>query len=185
MNLVIKTKHILMLLQWISWILFIGLCIDSLGIIFNTVYNLIRQPEQLDSYWQGAEYLSSLYLFDQGNFVVVAGMMGIVGVLKSLMFYLIVKVFSEKKLKLSEPFNMDLRKFIANTAYLCLGIGLFSNAAAQYTQWLHTQGAASVDMESLKLGGADVWLFMSVMLMLIVQLVKRGIELQQENDLTI
>ena len=185
MNLIIKTKHILMLLQWISWILFIGLCIDTGGIIFNTIYNLIRQPEQLDSYWQGAEYLSSLYLMDKVNYVVVAGLMGLVGIFKSLMFYLIVKVFSEKKLKLSEPFNTDLRKFIVNTAYLCLGIGISSIIVNDYTQWLQTLGAMKVDMESLKLGGADVWLFMSVILMLIVQLVKRGIEIQKENGLTI
>jgi hypothetical protein len=41
------------------------------------------------------------------------------------------------------------------------------------------------DPQSLQLGGADVWLFMAVILFLVTQLVKRGIEIQNENDLTI
>jgi hypothetical protein len=37
----------------------------------------------------------------------------------------------------------------------------------------------------LHLGGADVWLFMGVILYIIAQIFKRGIEIQAENELTV
>jgi hypothetical protein len=51
--------------------------------------------------------------------------------------------------------------------------------------WLTKQGVKSADLQSLHIAGADVWLFMAVILFVIVQIVKRGIEIQRENDLTI
>jgi len=41
------------------------------------------------------------------------------------------------------------------------------------------------DTQHLRLGGADVWLFMSVTLFVIAQIFKRGIEIQTENELTV
>lgn len=43
----------------------------------------------------------------------------------------------------------------------------------------------TANMRSLHLDGADVWLFMAVILFIIGQVVKRGVEMQNENDLTI
>ena len=37
----------------------------------------------------------------------------------------------------------------------------------------------------LGIGGGDVWLFMAVVLMVIGQVFKKGIELQTESDLTV
>ena len=41
------------------------------------------------------------------------------------------------------------------------------------------------DTQLLHLGGADVWLFMAVILFIIAQIFKRGIEIQTENELTV
>jgi len=41
------------------------------------------------------------------------------------------------------------------------------------------------DTQHLHLGGADVWLFMGVILFVIAQIFKRGIEIQRENELTV
>jgi len=41
------------------------------------------------------------------------------------------------------------------------------------------------DVQYLRLGGADVWLFMGVTLFVIAQIFKRGIEIQTENELTV
>ncbi len=55
----------------------------------------------------------------------------------------------------------------------------------KYSVWLTKQGFEIADLQSLHIGGADVWLFMAVILLVIVKIVKRGIEIQNENDLTI
>lgn len=41
------------------------------------------------------------------------------------------------------------------------------------------------DVRQLSFGGADVWLFMGVTLLVIAYMFKRGIEIQSENELTI
>ena len=80
---------------------------------------------------------------------------------------------------------MELRRFILNQSYLALGIGLFSQSGFEYTVWLTTQGLQTADLQSLHIAGADVWLFMAVILFVILQVVKKGIEIQNENDLTV
>ena len=86
---------------------------------------------------------------------------------------------------MSQPFNRDLVRFIFNVSYLALGIGLFSWWGVKYTEWFVKQGVEMPDIQYLRLGGADVWLFMGVTLFVIAQIFKRGIEIQTENELTV
>jgi hypothetical protein len=184
MEIKITTNQVLKALQLLSWIIFIGLCIEAGGIIFNTFYTFFINPANTYSFWGKAD-LSGLYKFDHGYFLVIAMTMSIVAVLKAIMFYLIVRLFAEKKLDMSKPFSMELRNFILNLAYLALGIGLFSCSGFKYSVWLAEQGIRIPDPQSLHIAGADVWLFMAVILFVITQIVKKGIEIQNENDLTI
>lgn len=184
MELQITTQQMLKLLQVISWIIFIGLCIEAGGIIFSTVYTFTINPVNTRHFWEGADF-SSLYNYDPGQFLVIILFMTIVAVLKAILFYLIIKLFVEKKLSIAQPFNAVLSKFLLHAAYLALGIGLFSHSGCEYAHWLSKQQVDMPGPQALQLGGADVWLFMAVVLFVVTQLVKRGIEIQHENDLTI
>jgi hypothetical protein len=185
MEIKITTKQILKVLQILSWIIFIGLCIEAGAIAVNTGITLFINPPGVKNFWEGSDYLSSLLHFDQGYFIAISVTMIIVAVLKAIMFYLIVKLFTEKKLNLSQPFSTELRQFILKMSYLALGIGLFSFYGFKYTAWLASKGVGAADLQVLHIAGADVWLFMAVILYVIVQIVKRGIEIQTENDLTV
>ncbi|HUC83002.1 MAG TPA: DUF2975 domain-containing protein [Flavisolibacter sp.] len=185
MEIKITTRHFLKVLELVSWVIFIGLCIEAGGTIINTVIAFFINSTWTGNFWEGADYLTSLFEFDKGHFLAVAIIMIIVSVLKAILFYLIVKLFIEKKLSISQPFSVRLRRFVATAAYLALGIGMFSYYGDKYAAWLSKQGVPAVDLQALHIAGADVWLFMAVVLFVILQLVKRGIEIQSENDLTI
>lgn len=185
MEIKITTHQILKVLHILSWIIFIGLCIEAGGTAVNTFITLAINPLGANNFWEGADYLSSLYNFDYGHFFVITLIMTIVAILKAIMFYIIVKLFTDKKLNLSQPFNLDLRRFILMLSYLAFAIGLFSYYGFNYSLWLAKQGLKTADLQALNIAGADVWLFMAVILFVIVQIVKRGIEIQNENDLTI
>jgi len=101
------------------------------------------------------------------------------------MFYLIVLILHNKKLSMTQPFNKEVGRLIFNISYLSFGIGLFSSWGVKYTEWLVSQGVKMPDIQNLGIGGADVWLFMGVILFVIAQIFKRGIEIQSENELTI
>ncbi|HSC52869.1 MAG TPA: DUF2975 domain-containing protein [Phnomibacter sp.] len=184
MEIKITTTQVLKLLQVLSWIIFIGLCIEAGSILFNVCYTFFVNPANTKTLLVDAD-LSGLYQYDRGYFIAVALVLLIVAVLKAIMFYLIVQLFTEKKLKLSQPFDSELKGFMVKQSYLALGIGLFAHAGFKYSVWLSNQGVVMPNTQQLHIAGADVWLFMAVVLFVIVQLVKRGIELQTENDLTI
>lgn len=185
MEIKITTNQTLKVLQILSWIIFIGLCIEAGGIAVNTIITLVINPHGVENFWEGPAYLSALYHFDHGHFFVIALIMTIVAVLKAIMFYIIVKLFTDKKLNLAQPFNIALSRVIYKLSYLSLGIGLFSYFGFKYALWLSTQGLEAANLQALHMAGADVWLFMAVILFVIVQVVKKGIEIQNENDLTI
>lgn len=184
MELKITTQQMLKLLQLISWIIFIGLCVEAGAIVFNLIYTLASSPANKGRAWD-VVHLSGLYRYDHGYFMVMMLFVIIVAVLKAFLFYLIVKLFVERKLNMARPFNVALKRFLLNIAYLALGIGLFAHWGCAYAVWLATQHVVMPGPELMNLDGAGVWLFMAIILFVIAQVVKRGIEVQTENDLTI
>lgn len=184
MEIKISTGQVLKILYAISWIIFIGVCIEAGGFIFNSFYSLVLNPVGAQYFWQGLD-LSELYNFDKGHFFAETLLICIVAVMRAILFYLIIKVLHDKKLSFTQPFNKEVGRFIFNLSYLTLGIGLFSYWGIKYTEWLVSEGVKMPGIQHLRLAGADVWLFMGVTLFIIAQIFKRGIEIQSENELTI
>lgn len=184
MEIRITAGHMLKVLHVIAWIIFMGLCIDAGGYLSNAVYISTINPSYAKNFWANND-LSALYAFDKGHFLVQTMLMSIVAVMKAIMFYLIVKMLYNKKLNMARPFNKEVRTFISLLSYLSLGIGLFTYWGVNYTEWLVKQGVTVPNIENLNFGGADVWLFMGVILLVIAQIFKKGIEIQTENELTV
>ena len=65
MEIKITTNQTLKVLQILSWIIFLGICIDAGGIVVNTIITLFINPLGVKNFWEGADYLSSLYNYDQ------------------------------------------------------------------------------------------------------------------------
>ena len=180
----ISTKQILKVLLILSWIIFIGVCIEAGGCIFSAFYTLLINSINAAHFWVGND-LSGLYKYDPGHFFAETLLISIAAVLKACMFYLIIKILHDKKLDMSQPFSDEVRRFIFKISCLAFGIGLFTGWGVNYTEWLVKKGVNMPDTQHLRLGGADVWLFMGVILFVIAQIFKRGIEIQTENELTV
>lgn len=171
MEIIIGTNQILKVLQILSRVIFIGLCIEAGGIILNTIVSLFINP--ID------------YKLDYGYFSVITLIMIIAAVSKSLMPYRIIKQFTDKKLKMSRPFSPELRHFIIDRSYLLLLFGSFSYFGFKYSIWWTELDLETVELQALQIGGTPVWPFLTVILFLIAQIVKKGMEIQAGNDLTI
>lgn len=184
MEIIISTKLKLKILYILAWIVFIGLCIEAGGFIFNTLFTLFFNPIGANYFWKEID-LSDLYKFDSGYFCVIGFLMSLVTILKAILFYLIVKLLHDKKLNLSQPFTLGFKRFIILAAYLSLGIGLFSFWGAKHVEWFVAHGVKMPGIQILKFGSADVWFFMAIILYVIAQIFKKGIEIQTENELTI
>ena len=179
----ITTRQILKLLYILSWIIFVGVCIEAGGFIVNGIATLLLTPAGAKHFWQEVD-LSTLYTYDKGYFSVITLMMSMVAVMRAILFYLIIKIL-HNKLDMSQPFSTEIGRFIFKISYLAFLIGLFSTWGVNYAGWLMKQGVTMPDVRALRLDGGDVWLFMSVTLYVIAQMFKRGIEIQKENELTV
>lgn len=184
MEIRINSKQILLLLHVLSWIIFIGLCLQAGGFIFNTFFTYYINPIDAHFFWKEVD-LSDLYAHDPGYFLVECLIMTIVAVLKALLFYQIIKILYDKKLNMTQPFNKETGRFLFLISYIALGIAMFSHWGAKHVEWFITKGIKMPSIQQLHLSGADVWLFMSVILFVIAHIFKRGIEIQSENELTI
>jgi hypothetical protein len=100
MEIKIGTTQILKILYVLSWIIFIGVCIEAGGIIFNSFYDLVLNPIGAKYFWQQID-LSSLYKYDRGYFFVVTLIMSIVAITRAWIFYLIIKIVHDKKLNIA------------------------------------------------------------------------------------
>jgi hypothetical protein len=180
----VNTRQMLKILHVLSWIIFVGLSIQTAGHIVGAVTTLTLTPERARYFWHEVD-LSALYQFDRGYFLAESIHIIIVVIMKAYLFYQIIKILHEKKVNMSQPFNDEMGRFIFKVSYVALLIGAFSFWGAKYTNWLVKKGVTMPDIQHLGFSGADVSLFMGITLYILAQIFKRGIEIQTENELTV
>src|SRR6187397_2927832 len=112
-----RTKPVLKILHILSWIIFIGVCIEAGGSIFSAFYTLVINPINARTFWEGNN-LSALYAYDRGHFFAETLLISITAVLKACIFYLIIKILHDKKLNMSQPFSSEVRRFIIKVSCL-------------------------------------------------------------------
>jgi Protein of unknown function (DUF2975) len=177
-----KTKKILEMLNFIAWTLFILLCIQAGVFLFNTFFTLFINPVDSKYFDIGKIDFSSLYAYSTWSFLSITLMMALKAIVEAYMFYLIILIF--KTLNIAKPFSSEVGRFILKIARVALFICVISWLGTQYSEWLLKQGV-KLPLMYKYFGGADVFLMMGVMLFVIAQVFKRGIEIQAENDLTV
>lgn len=178
-----KVKQVLNVLYVVSWIIFVGLCIQAGGYLTNAVFTLVK-PEMVKYLWHEAD-LSALFSFSHRHYFGLTLLIGFVASAKAWLFFVIIKMLASKELNFKQPFVRQVQRFVLTLSILSLTIGLLSSSGGNYAQWLSARGVTMPDPQSLILGGADVWIFMAIVLFVVAQLFKRGVEIQNENELTI
>lgn len=86
------------------------------------------------------------------------------------------------KLKLETPFSMEVEKKLEKIAYLLLGVWLMSGFFWNiYIYYLSADTGIKLPANN----SSDEYLFMAGIIYIISQVFKRGIEIQEENQLTV
>jgi hypothetical protein len=163
-----------------SWIIFIGLCIEAGALLFNFVFTLF-QPLATRNVYSGLD-LSVLYEKEFPHFVGIMSCIVVLAFMKSYLFYLVVKLFTQ--LNIVTPFSVEIAKIIEKISYEAFSIAILSIITKQYAKRLIQNGYELSDT-STYWNDTAAFLMMAAIVYVISQIFKRGIELQQENDLTI
>ena len=178
-----KLKITLGLLLLLSFFICFSFLMEAGVFIADTIF-AIAKPHLAKSLLQQID-LAPLFTYDRGHFLVVASIIVIVAGLKTWLFWLITRILDNKDVEAAQPFKKKIRQLIFLLSYVALLIGAFSFYGVGYTEWLVKQGVRMPDTQHMQLGGAEVWIFMAVILFVIAQIFKRGIELQTESELTV
>jgi hypothetical protein len=176
-----KTRQILIILHILSWILFIGLCVQAGAILYSSFVSLAINPEGAKNLHLGLN-LSSLYSYDKGHYIALVAFFIVLSALKAYIFYVIIKIFL--KINLVHPFNKEVGSLIVKIGNTALSIGIVGVAGNAYSEWLIRKGVELPELHRY-LGGTGEFLFLAAVVFFIAQIFKRGIELQTENELTV
>jgi len=103
-----------------------------------------------------------------------------VSVLKALVWFLVFDLLS--KLKLQTPFSKEVAIKLERIAYLLLGVWIVSSAFWKIYIYYLAQDTG-IHLPTANIG--DEYLFVAGIIYIISQIFKRGIEIQEENDLTV
>jgi hypothetical protein len=175
-----KNDFILKALNVISWIIFIGLCIEAGALIFNFALTLFK-PIATHNIYKGLD-LSELYENQFAHFIGVLSFVVVLSLLKAYLFYLVVQIFM--KLNLVKPFDVEIAKLIEKISFEAFAIAIVSIVAHQYTKMLIQSGYEVSHVEKYW-NDTAAFLMMAAIIFVISQIFKKGIELQNENDLTV
>ena len=173
-NFVFTVLHI------IAWIIFVGLCIEAGALVVNFIYSLFK-PEVVQNLYQKLD-LSDMYERSKLAYFIMYGFILGISILKAVMFYVVIRLVI--KLDLSKPFNSFVSRQITLISYYTLSIGLLSFIARESTKNLQQHGFI-IDKLGQFWADSQAYILMAAVIYLIATIFKKGIELQNENDLTI
>ena len=171
-----KTERILVVMNVLSWVVFIGLLIQAGATIISYVISLVN-PEGAKNLYLGL----NLFSLRQSNIwhynTVVFSMIVLLGC-KAYTAYLVIKILS--KINLTNPFTIGIALLIEKVSYVILGTWIIAMVANVYNEWLRKSGLSLEVSEN-----SGEFLFLAGVIFIIAQIFKKGIEIQSENELTV
>lgn len=164
----------------IAWLIFIGLSIEAGGLIVNFIFSIFK-PEFVSKLYQKMD-LSQVYQQSKFAFYSMYSFVLVISVLKALLFYWVILLLL--KLDLSKPFSSIVAKKITQISYFTFSIGILSSIAKKITEVLTEKGYEIKVLEQFWVD-SSAFITMSAIIYIISIIFNRGIELQEENELTI
>lgn len=173
-------KFVFQALNVVSWIIFVGLCIEAGALVVNFVFSLFK-PEVVHNLYQKLD-LSQIYQLNKWVYFGIYGFILTISVLKAYLFYVVIVLLM--KLDLEKPFSSAASGHITKISYVTLSIGIISYIARQTTMGLTHYGFDTAPLGKFW-ADSKAFILMAAVVYVIATIFKRGVELQNENDLTV
>ncbi len=167
-------------LHIVAWVIFVGLCIEAGGLIVNFVFSIYK-PEFVKNLYQKLD-LIEMYNRSKWAFFGMYGFILVVALLKAYLFYIVAMLMH--KIDLSKPFNSFVSEKITKISYCTFSIGILSYIARQTAKNLQHHGYA-IDNLNQFWADSQAFILMAAVIYVIATIFKKGVEIQNENDLTV
>ena len=171
-----KTETILVIMNVLTWIIFIGLMIEAGAVLVSYGVSIIN-PKGLMKMYKGLDFYS-LSQYDFWHYTGIISLKAAILIIEAYTAFLVIKVLSA--IKITNPFTMDVAQRLEKIAYtLILAWGAIMLYNGQL-KWL------SKDVPGLQENSLSAELiFYAGLVFVIAQVFKKGVELQTENELTV
>jgi hypothetical protein len=156
------------------------LCIEAGAMIVNFVFSLFK-PEFVQNLYQKLD-LSQMYSNNKWAFFGMYGFILVISVLKAYLFYVVVMLLH--KLDLLKPFDSYVAGKIKRLSYITLDIGILSLIARETSQSMEHYGFKTDTLNQFWEDGR-AFILMAAVIYVIASIFSRGVEIQNENDLTV
>lgn len=164
----------------VAWLIFVGLAIEAGGLVVNFFFSLYK-PEFAQNLYQKLD-LSEIYNDSKLVFFNIYSFILIISILKAYLFYVVIRLMH--KMDLSKPFNTFVAKQISQISYFTISIGLLSYIARHLVKNLMHHGFI-VDNLNQFWTDSQAFILMGAVIYIIATIFKKGVEIQNEVDLTV
>ena len=106
----------------------------------------------------------------------------IISISKACLFYTVIRLMH--KMDLSKPFSSFVERQISKISYYTLSIGLLSYIAAEVTNNLMHHGFVTDKLDQFW-EDSQAFILMGAVVYIIATIFKKGVAIQNENDLTV
>jgi Ni/Fe-hydrogenase subunit HybB-like protein len=164
----------------VAWLIFVGLSIEAGGLIVNFFFSLYN-PEFVQNLYQKLD-LTEMYKASKIAFFGIYSFILSISILKALLFYIVIRLMH--KMDITKPFNTFVAKQISLISYYTLSIGLLSFIARQSAKNLQRHGF-EIDILNQFWVDSQAFILMAAVIYVIATIFSKGVEIQNENDLTV
>ncbi len=164
----------------VAWLIFVGLSIEAGALIVNFFFSLYK-PEFVPNLYQKLD-LIQMYKESKMAFFGVYSFILIISILKACLFYIVIRLMH--KMDLSKPFNSFVSEQISQIGYYTLSIGLLSYIARQLVKSLMHHGFLPDNVNQFW-ADSQAFILMGAVIYIIAIIFKKGVAIQNENDLTV
>ncbi len=167
-------------LYTIAWLIFVGLSIEAGGLIVNFFFSLYN-PEVVPNLYQKLD-LTAMYNESKMAFFGIYSFILIISILKPVLFYIVINLMH--KIDLKKPFNTFVSKQILQISYYTISIGLLSFIARKVANNLVYYGFNTNSLNPFWVD-SQAFIVMGAVVYIIATIFKKGVDIQNENDLTV
>ena len=164
----------------VAWLIFVGLSIEAGGLIVNFFFSLYK-PEFVQNLYEKLD-LSEIYKSSRLAFFGIYSFILTISILKAFLFYIVIRLM--QKMDLSKPFSTFVATQIKLISYYTLSIGLLSSIASQFARYLMHHGFVTDNLNRFWTD-SQAFILMGAVIYIIATIFKKGVDIQDENDLTV
>lgn len=176
-----KTKNFVFWgLYIVAWLIFVGLSIEAGGLIVNFFFSLFN-PEFVQNLYQKLD-LTEMYKDSKLAFFGIYSFILTISILKACLFYIVIRLMH--KMNLLKPFSTFVAIQIEQISYYTLSIGLLSYIARQLAINLKHHGFVVDNLDQFW-SDSQAFILMGAVIYIIATIFKKGVDIQNENDLTV